>query len=97
MRMKETIDGQHSTFKNKIQSLFKYERENMMTVKESNEIRSKMFTEYVKQGMHSKKPDPNKMKESPILVEGNMPIEDPVRNNKNQLTVQNMFWAHFSL
>lgn len=33
MRMKETIDGQHNTFKNKIQSLFKYERQNMMTVK----------------------------------------------------------------
>ena len=31
--MKESIDGQHDVFKNSIHTLFKYERDNMTTLK----------------------------------------------------------------
>lgn len=36
LKMKQDIDGQYSIFKNQIQTLFKYERDNMTTLKEVN-------------------------------------------------------------
>ena len=67
--MKENVNEQHSIFKNKIQTLFKYERENMNTIKETNEIRNRMFAEYVKQGLQEKKWSlASSHKNGPVLV-----------------------------
>lgn len=53
--MKDTLSSQYTVFKTKIHSLFRFEKENMTTFKEINEVRNKMYNEYLKQGLGSRR------------------------------------------
>lgn len=55
-----------------------------------------MLNEYIKQGLHSKRSS-EYISKGDTLVEGNFSIEEPCKNNKSLLTVQNMFWSYYSL
>lgn len=55
-----------------------------------------MYSEYVRQGLLSKGITDYVPKDE-TLVDGNFSIQEPSKNNKHILTVQNLFWGHFAL
>ena len=48
--MHNTMNEQFIIFKSKIKNIFRYEKDNMMTLKEVFEQKNKIHAEYVKQG-----------------------------------------------
>lgn len=55
-----------------------------------------MFSEYARQGLLSKGVTAY-VPQDETMVDGNFSIEEPSKNNKHILTVQNLFWSHFTL
>lgn len=52
-----------------------------------------MYSEYQKQNIHSHRLHQQKNS----VIDGDMPIDEVCKNNKNTLYIQNMFWSHFAL
>jgi hypothetical protein len=78
--------GECEMFKSRVKNLFRYEKENMTTLRQIIDSSSNIHYEFARQGFPplpaSKLKGPNMEIESPI------PIEDPVRSNKPLLAIQ---------
>ena len=95
VKMQNTIGEQCTTFKSKIYSLIRYEKENMWTIKEIIDQRNKINFEYAKQGSPV---NPVTTNDDKVLeFKATLPLEEPVKNNKNYLAIQNAFWEYVVL
>jgi hypothetical protein len=79
VKLANRMDGELNAFKSKIKNLIRYEKENMTTLKEVFDMRSKVHSEYQRQGSPAFTSNSMRIQGTSSTMKGsNVEIESPV-------------------